>query len=189
MAKKQIVIGIGGYHASRLPVVIKTLLGSCVAVCLWDQQRKIGGMNHIQLPGEADLKHFNAPARFGVNAMELLINKMMRVGGRKDALIAKIFGGASVLPWKGKPPAPGKKNVAFVKSFLELEGIPVVAENTGGTDTRTIFFHTDTGSVYLKRTVSRMAGTNAAKEELIRRKLRQEMKKTTEVHFFDVFSR
>lgn len=185
MWKKQIVIGIGGYYASRSPTVIKTLLGSCVAVCLWDRRRKIGGMNHILLPGEADLRHFNTPARFGVNAMELLINKILSLGGRKASLVAKVFGGANILHWAGKPPATGKKIVAFVRSFLELEEIPIVAENTGGTDTRTIFFHTDTGSVFLRRTAAGTERVNALEKELIRRKLREEKGKATNIELFE----
>lgn len=186
MAEKQIVIGIGGYYASRSPVIIKTLLGSCVAVCLWDPQRQIGGMNHIQLPGEADFKNYNAPARYGVNAMELLINRIMSLGGRKDAVVAKVFGGARVLPWHGEALAPGGKIVAFVKDFLELEAIPVIAVSTGGTVTRTIFFDTGTGSVVVKWMAARI---DAAREESSRRRLRQEVKKTTEVDLFDVFPR
>lgn len=184
MSKEQVVIGIGEYYASRTPVVIKTLLGSCVAVCLWDGQRKIGGMNHILLPGEADFRHFNSPARFGVNAMELLINRILVIGGQKSSLIAKVFGGANALHRPGDPLATGRKIVNFVQTFLEIEKIPVMAENTGGTSTRTIFFHTDTGAVYLKRTVFGKNRMNAIREQLVRRKLRKEMENTAGVDIF-----
>ena len=78
--KTKISIHIGEFYSSADPVVIHTLLGSCVAVCLFDPVKKIGAMNHILLPGRANMKHFDAPARFGINAMELLINGMMNLG-------------------------------------------------------------------------------------------------------------
>lgn len=162
--KKLIDIGIGGYHASRNPIVLRTLLGSCVAVCLHDPQRKIGGMNHILFVGKAGLKHFNRPARFGVNAMQLLISKMIRLGGRKEAFIAKIFGGSQIMQNQGGSIATGLKNVAFVKEYLKLESIEIATENTGGTDIRTIFFHTDSGDVYLRRTSAALVGKLLIKE-------------------------
>ena len=125
---KRYNITIGGYYASQRPVIIHTLLGSCVAVCLYDSQKKIGGMNHILLPGKADLKHYNMPARYGVNAMELLINRIINLGGRKRGLTAKIFGGANVLSTINPTLAVGGKNVSFVKEFLELESIKIIKE-------------------------------------------------------------
>ena len=82
--KKSFSIHIGGFHASRNPAVIETLLGSCVAVCLYDPVARIGGMNHILLPGKADLKHFDNVARYAINAMELLINRVMTLGGKRS---------------------------------------------------------------------------------------------------------
>jgi len=79
--KKQINIHIGDYYASEEPVIITTLLGSCVAVCLFDGENRIGGMSHIFLPGRAEWDRFDSSARYGINAMELLINKIMKLGG------------------------------------------------------------------------------------------------------------
>ena len=89
--KRSISIHIGGFHASREPTVIETLLGSCVAVCLYDSVARIGGMNHILLPGKADLKHFDNVARYAINAMELLINRIMTPRGQKTRLDSKGF--------------------------------------------------------------------------------------------------
>jgi len=149
--KQRISIHIGEYHASREPVVIQTLLGSCVAVCLYDPVEKIGGMNHILLPGKADMKHFNEPARYGINAMELLINRIMSLGGIRRRLVAKVFGGAHVLAAISKENGTGKKIAAFVGEFLRTESIRVASHDVGGRNTRKIFFHTDTGDVFLKR--------------------------------------
>lgn len=151
MSKEKINIHIGEYHASRKPTVIGTLLGSCVAVCLFDPASRIGGMNHILLPGKADLKHFDAPARYGINAMELLINKIMILGGDRRRLIAKVFGGAHLLPTIDGNNGVGQRIADFVLEFLKIEGFRIVARDLGGHDTRKIFFHTDTGELFLKR--------------------------------------
>ncbi|MGA2401571.1 MAG: chemotaxis protein CheD [Syntrophobacteraceae bacterium] len=96
--RKLIRIHIGGLHASKEPAVIDTVLGSCVAVCLHDAVERIGGMNHILLPGEAELTHFDTSARYGINAMELLINTIATLGGNRRRIAAKAFGGAHILP-------------------------------------------------------------------------------------------
>ncbi len=149
--KKSISIHIGGFHASRAPAVIETLLGSCVAVCLYDPVAQIGGMNHILLPGKADLKHFDNVARYAINAMELLINKVMTLGGKRERLIAKVFGGAHLLPAVSAENGMGARNSGFVLEFLQIESIFIVSRDLGGHDTRKIYFHTDSGEVFLKR--------------------------------------
>ena len=177
MQKKQYDILIGGYYASSTPVVLRTLLGSCVAVCLHDPQKKIGGMNHILVPGRSWRSNFHRPSQFAVNAMELLIEQIIELGGRKEALTAKIFGGAQIMPTIDHCFATGPKLVSFVKNLLELQAIEVVNENIGGTDTRTIFFHTDDGTVYLKRTPSSKFDEIAAQEKKMVHQLTGEKEK------------
>ncbi len=150
--KRSISIHIGGFHASREPTVIETLLGSCVAVCLHDNVARIGGMNHILLPGKADLRHFDNVARYAINAMELLINRVMKLGGQRPNLVAKVFGGAHVLPAVSPENDMGARNSEFVLEFLQMEAISIVSQDLGGHDTRKIYFHTDSGEVFLKRT-------------------------------------
>jgi chemotaxis protein CheD len=151
MKKKRISIHIGGFHASREPTVIDTVLGSCVAVCLYDHVAPVGGMNHILLPGKADLKQFDNVARYAINAMELLINRIMNLGGKRQHLVAKVFGGANVLSSISAENGMGTKNLEFVLDFLQMEAITVVSQDLGGYDTRKIYFHTDTSEVFLKR--------------------------------------
>ncbi|SPF41705.1 putative chemoreceptor glutamine deamidase CheD [Syntrophobacter sp. SbD1] len=151
--KKIFSIHIGGFHASREPAVIGTLLGPCVAVCLYDPVARIGGMNHILLPGKADLKIFDNVARYAINAMELLINKIMTLGGQRSNLVSKVFGGANVLPAVfAESGGIGARNSEFVLEFLQMEAISIVSQDLGGHDTRKIYFHTDSGEVLLKRT-------------------------------------
>ena len=152
--KKETSIHIGEYHATRLPTIIYTLLGSCVAVCIYDRKKCIGGMNHILLPGTASINNFEDCARYGVNAMTLLINRIISLGGQKNRFAAKVFGGANLLPSIPYEKCVGKKNILFVLNFLSNESIPVISQDVGGNDSRKVYFHTDTGDVFLKRTLS-----------------------------------
>ena len=147
---KTVKIHIGEIYTSAQPAVIETILGSCVSVCLFDPVKKNGGMNHILLPGKADLESFDDATRYGINAMEVLINSMMKLGSRRKDILSKIFGGAHIIRSIAKHMAPGLKNMRFVEEFLDREGIPIVSRNTGGNNGRKIYFHTHTGDVFLK---------------------------------------
>ncbi len=162
--KKCISIHIGEYHACSEPAIIHTLLGSCVAVCLFDPVHRIGGMNHILLPGKADMSCFDVSARYGINAMELLINRMMALSSRYDCIVAKVFGGGNVISSFSGKNIIGGKNTDFVLEFLQREGIPVLSKDVGGTEARKIYFHTDTGEVLLKR-IPPMLQMRIAREE------------------------
>src|SRR5438132_1489223 len=113
----EVTIHIGGVYASERPTIIKTLLGSCVAVCLHDPERAVGGMNHFMLPrGDGD----DAEAgRFGVHAMDLLIGAIMKAGGDRRRLVAKVFGGANVLELSGSVVDVPRRNIDFARPFLE----------------------------------------------------------------------
>jgi chemotaxis receptor (MCP) glutamine deamidase CheD len=89
-------IYVGEVVASTTPLLLQTLLGSCVAVCLRDPVAGVGEMNHILVPGRCD--GHDRPSRWGVHAMELLINSIMNQGGDWRRLVAKVFGAANVLP-------------------------------------------------------------------------------------------
>jgi chemotaxis protein methyltransferase CheR len=121
----QVVINVGEMHASSEPVEIKTLLGSCVAACLYDPKSGVGGMNHFLLPDSTHEVH--DPARFGVHAMEMLINELMKLGAERRRLKAKLFGGGNILA-RHQRPTVGERNAEFARSFLRREGIPLVSE-------------------------------------------------------------
>lgn len=131
----------GEFHATRDPVVLSTVLGSCVAVCLHDPESGVGGMNHFLLPDGG--KSMDARSdRYGVNAMEQLINALLRLGARRGALVAKAFGGANMSPRL----APiGDGNARFARQFLATEGINCIAESFGGTNARRVHFWPQTG--------------------------------------------
>jgi len=142
-------IHIGGIWASRKPSAVRTGLGSCIAVCLRDPITMVGGMNHFLLPDA----HGDdaASARYGVNAMELLINRCMQEGADRSRLEAKVFGGGHVLETRNHEDSVPRKNISFAFSFLDTEGIPVVSRDTGGYAARSVMFFTDTGRVLMKR--------------------------------------
>ncbi|MEZ5953119.1 MAG: chemotaxis protein CheD [Hyphomonas sp.] len=145
---------IQGTHAvSDDPnTMLVTVLGSCVATCLWDETAGIGGMNHFLLP-EATGNDTEATL-FGAFAMELLINELLKRGARKDRLNAKLFGGGRIVSGLSDI---GAKNAEFARRFLAREGIPCVSESLGGDRGRRIRFWPVTGraqQMYLKSAVA-----------------------------------
>ncbi len=178
MQKEKVTIHIGEYHVSREPTVIYTLLGSCVAACLYDPLARIGGMNHILLPGRADFNDHGDATRFGVNAMELLINGIMKLGGNRLKLRAKLFGGAGVIhSWRSDLFKIGKRNAEFAVEFLETERIRIVSRDLGGEKSRRVYFHTDTAEVFLKRMKNKLIPDLAREEERRYRRIRREVQK------------
>ncbi len=178
-------IHIGQLHASRNPVEIFTLLGSCVSVCFHDPVSRIGGMNHILLPGKADLDHFDQSARYGINAMEILINKLHKEGAERKKLRAKVFGGAHIIRSVSEADSPGRRNLDFVFRFLEIEGFPVISMDVGGFNARKIFFRTDTGMVRLKRVPAIYFGLLRREEKRFTRQVNYELGEDGRVSIFD----
>ena len=122
--------------------VISTLLGSCVSVCLWDEVARVGGMNHMLLAvSETNTGVCNLE---GVNAMEILINDIAKLGGQRHRLQAKVFGGAQMIAGLS---SIGGKNAAFALEFLENENIACVGQSVGGTQARNLKFWPSTGRV------------------------------------------
>ncbi len=142
----------GGYYATdKKKVIITTLLGSCVSACLMDEKSGVAGMNHFLLPGDLRREDMIASpsAKYGMHAMEMLINSMMKLGARRNNLKAKIFGGGHII--EASNGAVSENNVSFIKAYLAMEEIPVLAEDLGGTLGRKILLFPDNFSVYLKK--------------------------------------
>ena len=142
----------GQYYAAAGQGAITTVLGSCVATCLWDPLARIGGMNHFMLPGDGDTGASPAKpsARFGVYAMEVLINEMIRIGADRRRMVAKVFGGGRVLQGFDSLDV-GAKNSQFALEFLTTETIPVLAQDLLGSCARKVNFFPETGKVQLKQ--------------------------------------
>ncbi|HCJ67790.1 MAG TPA: chemotaxis protein CheD [Elusimicrobia bacterium] len=130
-----------------------TSIGSCVAVILYDEMSKIGGLAHIILPENFLIKGRDSnPRRFADTGIEILLNEVVTAGAQKNHLRAYLVGGASLFPILAEQIQMdiGKKNVEMAKRVLTRERIPIVAEDTGGNYGRTIEFYVSTGEVWIK---------------------------------------
>lgn len=158
--RKTIVVCQGELAVSGDPnVMLSAVLGSCVATCLWDPNMRIGGMNHILLPGRGNPD--SGERKYGAFAMEALINELMHNGAVKANLRAKVFGGARTFQ---NGLGIGDSNTEFVRAFLELEGIPIDAESTGGTQARRIRFYPENGRARQTLNDGQIASTSALPE-------------------------
>jgi chemotaxis protein CheD len=137
-----------GEHAVlRQPGILGTLLGSCVAACFWDVRLKIGGMNHFMLPQAPDIgSPTGAPARYGLYAMEVLINDMLMAGCKRENLSVKVFGGANMTQTNNLNHV-GQRNADFVLNFLQKDGWVAKASDLGGVHSRRIYFDTFNGDI------------------------------------------
>jgi chemotaxis protein CheD len=128
---------------------VTTILGSCVAVCIWDAVSGIGGLNHYMLPAGTST---SADARYGAYAIPQLIESVLNLGASSVRLQAKVFGGARVLrelqPREG---GLGQRNVELAQELLERERVPVVFEDVGGQNGRKLVFRTDDGGTHVRR--------------------------------------
>ncbi len=140
----------GDWHVSTSHnEMLATILGSCIAACIRDPILGIGGMNHFLLPGDENTITENSTAtRYGVFAMETLINGILKAGGRKDRLEVKVFGGGNVT---NNSIRIGSKNSAFIREFLAREGFTILSEDLEGDLPRRVHYFPDTGKVMMRR--------------------------------------
>lgn len=136
----------GEYYVSADELVIQTVLGSCIAACIWDPRVRVGGMNHFMLPeGGAD-----SGGRYGSYAMELLINELMKQGARRETMQAKVFGGGQVMS-SFTTMNVGERNTRFVLDYLQTERIAVVSKDVLDIHPRKVCFFPSTGKAMVKR--------------------------------------
>ncbi|HET7774985.1 MAG TPA: chemotaxis protein CheD, partial [Azospira sp.] len=158
------VVRPGGWSvATDLPV--STLLGSCVAVCLFDPQLKIGGMNHFLLPSRGKDKELDADTILsGDYSMEVLVNALLGKGAQKRRLVAKMFGGGTIVSCISM--AIGERNVEFAREWLGREGITVAAADVLGAWSRKVVFVPTTGDAFCQRLpVTQAIAVQVSKEE------------------------
>ena len=146
---------------------LSTLLGSCVAVCLFDPALKIGGMNHFMLPEMGRSKYGDVDSLLSGNfAMEALLNALIGRGARKARLQAKAFGGGTIIDSDASAPNIGMRNASFAKEWLQREGIPLLSSDFLGPWSRKIIFLPFNGEAFCKRLVTNMATASViAREE------------------------
>jgi chemotaxis protein CheD len=135
--------------APREEHLVSTVLGSCVAICLWDSHLEIGGINHYMLAlwnGEG----LPTP-KYGNIAINNLLRRMTDRGRSKERFVAKIFGGANVIGTRQGPDTIGDRNIAIAREMLAQEKIPITAADVGGDFGRKIVYNTRTGVVLMSR--------------------------------------
>ncbi len=187
-AKEVAFLHPGEYFATGDDILISTVLGSCIAVALYDRRNSIGGLNHFMLPGSVD-RNGDAVAsetgKYGMYAMELLINQMMKMGTRRSDLVAKVFGGGHVLRSSvtGGGTVP-QSNIRFAFEYLALENIPVESSDVGGTIARKVFLFPRTFRVLMKRITGNLIVDVEREEEQYLEKIQRESKKGGDVTLF-----
>jgi len=140
----------GQLHASAEPSQIRTILGSCVSICLWDKRRLAGGMNHFLLPASREREPESL--RFADVATKALLERLLLLGCLPPNLQAKIFGGSLMFQNQDRYAASlGAKNVAAALWLMKSAGISVTAQDTGGNHGRRIVFNSDDGTAWSRR--------------------------------------
>ncbi len=174
----------GEYYATTNDTLIVTVLGSCVSVCLRDPIAGVSGMNHFLLPNEGGSNDvLSESARYGVYAMDILINHMLKLGASRYRMEAKVFGGGNVL--KGfTSTSVGERNSEFVLDYLKTENIPILAKDLLDIYPRKVYFFPDTGQVLVRKIKSLHNTTIMDRESAYRMQLRNSQA-SGDVELFD----
>ena len=144
-----VMVGIGDCAIVRSPVKIKTSgLGSCLGITLYDRQEKIGGLLHTMLPNIKEARIKDNPAKFTDAGIEYLVDEIIKKGGSRKKLEAKIVGGASM--FENSHMNIGERNIKSARETLTKLGVAIIAEDTGKNYGRTIIFDTFTGDLLIK---------------------------------------
>lgn len=154
----------GEFYVTAHNEAITTILGSCISACVRDPKAGLGGMNHFMLPisNSANSIEKADAARYGNFAMEQMINDILRNGGTRQNLEIKIFGGGRVM--RGVTDV-GNKNIDFVREYIQLEGLSLLAEDVGGNYPRKVVYHPKTGKVKMKKLLSQHNNTVESRDE------------------------
>ncbi len=150
MEKTLLNVGVAQIKSAQSPTILRTILGSCVGICIYDRMKKIGGMAHILLPH--DQSQGAKPEKYADSAIPMLYKLLMKEGANKEFLSAKIAGGASMFKFDTNLALGqiGIRNVEVTREVLEKLGIPVVEEDVGGNMGRVIDFFLNDGHLKIK---------------------------------------
>jgi len=148
---KTYIVPIGGLYVTKEPMILQTVLGSCVSITFFDKKIKAGGMNHIVLPGvfigdDANKMLTEKDSRYGIFSIEKLLYEMKNIGSSKEDIEARIFG-ASFMGRRNQVIDIQSQNVDFVKAFLKMAKINITQEVVLQDEALKIFFNTATGVV------------------------------------------
>ena len=146
-------VGMADLKICKAPKALTTIgLGSCVGICLWDTSSGVGGLAHIMLPDSTKIRNNTNIYKFADTAIDEMIRQMVILGANSRRIKAKIAGGAQMFSFQSQSElmSVGTSNVEAVKNKLRKEGIPLMAEDTGGSHGRTIVFYPQTGKLTIK---------------------------------------
>lgn len=141
----------GEFYVSKQDELISTVLGSCIAACIYDEKLGIGGMNHFMLPGAKALREVHADdlnCRYGNWAMEYLINEVLKNGASRSNLKIKLFGGGKII---SAMTDIGEGNIRFAQAYVEEESLNLISQDVGGPWPRKVIFHPQSGKAQVKK--------------------------------------
>jgi chemotaxis protein CheD len=144
-------IQLGEYFATQEDMIIHTILGSCISVCLFVPGMNLTGINHFMLPANPLHNELKKPGQYGINAMELLFAEFVKKGINIKSLHAKVYGGGNITRTTNKENI-GSNNIKFILEFLDIEKIPVIEKDVGGFLGRKVLFFTRTHEVVISLT-------------------------------------
>lgn len=185
---KRIILFPGEYYVTDKKVRISTLLGSCVSACLYDPVNRIVGMNHFLLSNKRYTRDMpmviSDAGRYGVHAMELTINGMLKLGAQKKYLNAKVCGGSSLSVARESRDSfhcVGEVNCRFIEEFLRNDGIKIVASDLGGETGRVVHFDAGDYALYIRK-IKRVSlkGLGVRDKEYWKEELRRHREEGTE---------
>ena len=162
---KRIILNIGQIAISKEPAVLETILGSCVAVCLWDKVRRIGGLNHYLLPygQSADLRS----TIYGAASIKEMVERIVKAGAHVCDLQGQIFGGGSMMSALDEIFNIGEDNVRVAREKLKEYGIPIVGEHIRAVHGIRVVFKTQTGEIMIVPLVERSSLTVKAENKAL----------------------
>lgn len=165
----------GEFFVSTEPMVVYTVLGSCISACIRDPIAGVGGMNHFMLPAPKEHQSGDAwggeSTRYGSFAMEQLINGILKRGGLRQRLEVKLFGAGKI--YEGNIDV-GARNTEWVLNYLKAEGFAIVSSNLGDVYPRKVYYFTDSGRVLMKKIERIKNRTIYDRETQYQQHLRQE---------------
>jgi len=171
-------INMGEWYVSEEDIILQTILGSCISVCMFDISSRLCGMNHFMLPGKVKENEIgiSKSSRYGIYAMEVLINEFIKRGIDKKNLRVKVFGGGNILNIKHDNLNIGKNNIIFALNYLKIENIPIISHDLGKDYSRTILFFTETKKVLQKKGDKTTSQITVLEEENFAKKYKDEKK-------------
>jgi chemotaxis protein CheD len=171
----------GEIYVTKEDEHISTLLGSCISVCMRDKLTGVGGMNHFMLPTKPT-HNARSDENYGMYAIELLINGIIKNGGKRHNLECRIFGGGDVI--SNISHRVGANNLAFTLNFLRNEKIPILSKNTGAKTAQMVYYHPLSGNAYAIQPGKEEASQVKKLEKTYLNKINKDMERD-DITYFD----